>query len=103
MRRPRVHAVYGATIYASAIFFGLSSVVTHAAAPTAKSPGRLLVGAAKVDITPSIDAIAPAAQKSDILPVMSIRDHLHVRAIYFENGIACGALVGVEQGAMRGN
>ena len=44
-RRPRVHAVYGAAIYASAIFFVLSSVVTHAAASTVKSPGRLLVGA----------------------------------------------------------
>jgi neutral ceramidase len=102
-RHPRIHAACSAAIYASAIFLVLSSAVTYAATSTGKSPGRLLVGAAKVDITPSVDAIAPAAQKSDIVPVMSIRDHLHVRAIYFQNGIACGAFVGVEQGAMRGN
>jgi neutral ceramidase len=73
-----------------------------AVAAGAKAPGQLRAGAAKVDITPTLDAISPTAQKSAVLPVMSIRDHLHVRAIYFENGNTCGALIGVEQGAMRG-
>jgi len=34
--------------------------------------------------------------------ISRFRDHLHVRAIYFENSVSCGALIGVEQGAMRG-
>lgn len=67
-----------------------------------RQPGQLRAGAAKVDITPSLDTIRPGEAKSGILPVMSIRDHLHVRAIYFENGSTCGVLVGVEQGAIQG-
>jgi neutral ceramidase len=77
-----------------------SSPVGAKAAP--EKLGQLRAGAARIDITPTLDAIPAGAQKSDMVPVMSIRDHLHVRAIYFENGVTCGALIGVEQGAMRG-
>jgi neutral ceramidase len=71
---------------------------------SANSPAdSLRAGAAKVDITPPPDAINTTAKHpGDILPVTSIRDHLHVRAIYFANNATCGVLVGVEQGAMRG-
>jgi len=88
---------------AGAALLALGDPIAAAAAAPSKAPGQLRAGAAKVDITPALDAISPGAQKSDIVPVMSIRDHLHVRAIYFENGVTCGALVGVEQGAMRGS
>ncbi len=100
-RDHHVNAACSVAAHALAVLFSLSVSGPLAAATT--SAGQLLVGAAKVDITPFADAIAPGAQKSDIVPVMLIRDHLHVRAIYFQNGITCGAFVGVEQGAMRGN
>lgn len=83
-----------------ALFAAAGSTVE--AAPL-KPAGQLRAGAAKVDITPRLDAQGATAPKSEVLPVMSIRDSLHVRAIYFENGVTCGALVGVEQGAMRGS
>ncbi|WP_068090220.1 hypothetical protein [Novosphingobium rosa] len=62
-----------------------------------------VAGAAIVDITPPIEALTPEGTTSAILPATSIRDHLHVRAIYFANGTTCGALIGVEQGSMRGS
>jgi len=87
----------------AAVIVILSGVSPTLAASTAqKLPGPLRAGAAKIDITPRLDATSPGVQKSDMLGVMSIRDHLHVRAIYFDNGVSCGALIGVEQGAMRG-
>jgi neutral ceramidase len=79
-----------------------ASATPNAAMGAVGQTGRLRAGAAKVDITPSADALSPGDSKGAILPVMSIRDHLHVRAIYFENNSTCGVLVGVEQGAMFG-
>src|SRR5882724_1434062 len=50
---------------------------------------RLLhAGAARVDITPSANALP--------VPYTSVRDHLFVRAIVLENGVARAALVGVD-------
>jgi len=66
------------------------------------APGPLVAGAAKVDVTPAINAVSPGATKSPILPVLSIRDKLFVRAIYFANGESCGALVSVDIGNARG-
>ena len=99
---PRTKQRIAAAACASALLLGLGEPPGIAATATPKPSGQLRAGAAKIDITPAIDAISPGTQKSDMVPVMSIRDHLHVRAIYFENGVTCGALVGVEQGAMRG-
>lgn len=76
--------------------------VAHAATNPTPPAGQLRAGAAKVDITPALEA-AGGSQPGSILPVTSIRDHLHVRAIYFENNLTCGVLVGVEQGALRGS
>jgi hypothetical protein len=87
---------------AAAAMLALHGASAVAASGDAKTSGPLRAGAAKVDITPPLDALSPTAHKSAVLPVMSIRDHLHVRATYFENGTTCGALIGVEQGAMRG-
>jgi hypothetical protein len=99
----RATAHVAAALCASAVMLAVYGASVAAATPAAKTTGQLRAGAAKVDITPALDAISPTAQSSAVLPVMSIRDHLHVRAIYFENGTTCGALIGVEQGAMRGN
>jgi neutral ceramidase len=82
--------------------FTVLAFIAPSVVSAASDPGQLRAGAAKVDITPSLDAINTGEHTSGILPVMSIRDHLHVRAIYFENNVTCGVLVGVEQGAMRG-
>lgn len=87
---------------ATAAMLALHGASVAAAGIVARPSGQLRAGAAKIDITPSLEATSPTAQTSAVLPVMSIRDHLHVRAIYFENGTTCGALIGVEQGAMRG-
>lgn len=98
-RKPR----FNVAVFAGAVILGLGSGSPDFAAISAqKTLGSLRAGAAKIDITPALDAISPGAKKSDMLGVMSIRDHLHVRAIYFDNGVTCGALIGVEQGAMRG-
>src|SRR5689334_2278651 len=88
------------TMWSALIALAIAPLV--GAAADGKAPGQLKAGAFKVDITPSLEASSNATSKSAVLPVMSIRDHLHVRAIYFENGVTCGGLVGVEQGAMRG-
>jgi len=82
--------------------FTLLAWVAPKAVSAVSSTGQLRAGAAKVDITPSLDAIHAEVHPGEILPVTSIRDHLHVRAIYFANNVTCGVLVGVEQGAMRG-
>src|SRR3569833_676339 len=83
-----------------------ASVALLAIAPKARSAGSaagsLRAGAAKGDITPALDATNTEKHPGDILPVTAIRDHLHVRAIYFQNNATCGVLIGVEQGAMRG-
>ena len=98
---PRAHVA--AVLCASAVLVGLHGSSTAVSASSeAKAPGQLRAGAAKVDITPTLDTTRTPPQNGGMLPVMSIRDHLHVRAIYFENGSTCGALIGVEQGAMRG-
>jgi neutral ceramidase len=70
---------------------GAGLLVVGTAFAQAGSAGKLLAGAAEVDITPPVSALR---MPSDI-----IRDHLFVHAIYFANGDACGALVGVDQGA----
>jgi neutral ceramidase len=86
----------------SAALIALAIAPVCGVAAQGKAPGQLKAGAFKVDITPSLEASSNTATEGGVLPVMSIRDHLHVRAIYFENGVTCGGLVGVEQGAMRG-
>jgi hypothetical protein len=61
----------------------LAALAAHAA-----DPGPLRAGAARVDITPSANALP--------VPYTSVRDHLFVRAIVLENGIMRAALVGVD-------
>ena len=95
--RPRWHSRLVSLCASLAVLAAVAPTATAASQP----PGQLRAGAAKVDITPALDTKAVAPQ-GGILPVTSIRDHLHVRAIYFENNVTCGALVGVEQGAMFG-
>ena len=82
--------------------FALLIATATNAVSAVSPPSPLRAGAAKVDITPSLDAINAGKRPGEILPVTSIRDPLHVRAIYFENSSTCGLLVGVEQGALRG-
>jgi len=83
-----------ATVLASVSLAAQPGAVVTARQGTA--PGQLMAGTAKIDMTPAIDAVSPGAARSEVLPVLSIRDHLYVRAIYFTNGVTCGALVSMD-------
>ncbi len=64
---------------------GFTSFASHAVAASA---GSLRAGAAKVEITPAATA---AAAKYD-------NEHLFIRAIVLDNGVARAALIGADQG-----
>src|SRR4051794_8321604 len=97
LRRGHSHPVLMGALCASFALLAIAPKAISASSPA----GSLRAGAARVDITPSLDTINTEKHPGAILPVTSIRDHLHVRAIYFQNNATCGVLVGVEQGAMR--
>jgi hypothetical protein len=101
-RLQTMHATRSAVAICASVLLIGTLFPGNAAGQAARPSGQLRAGASRVDITPSLEAIKPNTRQTDMLPVTSIRDRIHVRAIYFENGVTCGALVGVEQGAMRG-
>jgi len=79
-----------------AVCFALAAtfaVPTLCEAQTAAQKGVLRAGAAKVDITPPLQAMSNGWPET-------LRDHLYVRAIVLDNGATRAALINADQGGM---
>ncbi len=74
---------------------GLGLALT-AAPGSAADGGALRVGAARVDITPAVDAANPPSGKYE-------HEKLYVRAIVLDNGTTRAALIGADQGMLFEN
>lgn len=87
----RTRALVAAAVLAVSV--GSAPMVTSAVTPVAQSKGQLRAGAARIDVTPSVNPKYPPLNEYE-------HEKLYVRAIVFENKGVRGALIGADLGGI---